>query len=104
MNFHIPKQLALLSRITYGKRVHPQRDWLILLAGVLLLLVFGALWSTVVYVRGTHLTVPDETAELGTPVSLEALERTTALFETRAKEEGRYRGEYHFVDPKQSNR
>ncbi len=104
MNFHLPKQLALLSRITYGKRVHPQRDWLMLLAVAMMLLIVAALWSAVLYARGTHRDTDTQTPVAPTGVSLEALEKTTALFEARAQEEERYRSEYRFVDPKQSNR
>ena len=99
MNFHLPKQLSGLSHITYGKRVHPSRDWLIVLVVALLLLVASGLWGTILFIRGAEAEALGESIGNAPSVSGKILEQTSALFEERALEEGRYRNEYRFVDP-----
>lgn len=96
----LSKQLAFFARFKYGKHVKPGRDWLILLLVTIMLLVLSGAWNAWMFFYGTHVAPVESAGEAAPVLSTEKLEAAEALFERRAEEEGRYRNEYHFVDPR----
>lgn len=98
MNFRVPTQFKALGHISYGKRIHASRDWLILLLIALILLIGSALWSTWLFLKGVEPATGVAPAATQA-VSTHTLEEAGALFEMRANEEAKYRNEYRFVDP-----
>ena len=97
MNLNIRTiNLSFLKRLSYGKRVRPARDWLVL---IIIALAGFAIAGTWVYLEGARAR-GGEVAPLQVPgLSDDVLERTEMLFEERSLEESRYRSEYQFVDP-----
>lgn len=95
----LTKRFAFLTRLSYGKQIHPSRDWLILLGVSLAMLIGFALWSTWVFMEGADPSAEQAATSTAPTLSPRLLEDTNALFERRAEEEARYRGEYRFVDP-----
>lgn len=93
------KQLRVLERFRYGKRIHPERDWLILLGIASLLLLVSGAWNVWVFMTGSDIQPSMETATTTPEISPYMLDETTVLFENREREEERYRNEYRFVDP-----
>ncbi len=89
---HIPK-------IGYGDRIRPVRDWFVLLAAALILLIASVAWNAWLFYRVTNgegFTV--EAPAASTP-ALNALPKAREVLEIRASEETRYRSFYEFVDP-----
>ena len=93
------KQLRILERFRYGKRIHPQQDWATLLTVALVLLLMSGIWTVWIFMHGSTKRVVGETATTTPEISPYMLEDTTVLFENREREEERYRSEYQFVDP-----
>ena len=90
---------SFLKRFTYGKRVRPARDWLVLIIIALIALAGFGVAGAWVYLEGARGRSGEVIPLLAPELSGDALERTEALFERRALEESRYRSEYQFVDP-----
>lgn len=93
--------LAQLKKITgfctYGPKIQPVRDWLVLLgvfAGLLSLSVGWNLWQVSQVMQGHTIG----TATSSAPIQLN-LDQVKGLFENRAAEQQRYQTEYRFVDP-----
>jgi hypothetical protein len=83
-------------------RPHPVRDWLLLLAAVLLLFVFGLVWNLYLFyqlesgkVIGSAV-VPPPAAVASPQTSVTDVQH---VFQERATEEGKYQKEYRFADP-----
>lgn len=97
MNLPFLKQVKL-PMLSYGTRIDPVRDWLVLL------IVFGILLlATLAFHAWLFFTVtrPDQSPDMGAAaedVSGELLERTRDVFTERAREADRYRS-FEFVDP-----
>ncbi len=82
---------------SYGPRVRPTRDWLVLLSGFAILLLASVLWNVVQYahvVKGEKIG----NAEVQAPGQIQ-LDAVQALFAARAAERAKYQGTYRFVDP-----
>lgn len=89
---HITKSLG------YGDRPCPLRDWLLLLALTLVLLLVSVgwnLWNFDKVTDGEALTGTTQEA----PVAEAPIDQVNALFERRAQEAARYESEYRLVDP-----
>lgn len=92
-------KLPSLSRFSYGPRIRPVRDWVVLVVLTLLVVAGFAISAAWQYLEGAEADgilpppLPPET------VSPETLAETEALFERRAQEALRYQSEYQFVDP-----
>ncbi|HEY0979297.1 MAG TPA: hypothetical protein VGE23_00420 [Candidatus Paceibacterota bacterium] len=88
----------LLARFSYGTRIHPTRDWFLLLSLATALIVASVAWNLWLLKsveRGG--VIGSEQA----PATFDAapIESARAVFEARRGEELRYRQEYRFVDP-----
>ncbi len=89
---HVPK-------IGYGNRIRPLRDWFVLLAVALILLIASVAWNAWLFFRVTSGEgAASEAPVTSTPV-LDALPKAREVLEIRASEETRYRSLYEFVDP-----
>lgn len=87
-----------LKGISYGAALRPSRDWLLLLALFVVLLLISVgwnLWTFTKVTAGGAIGASVPVQEPGTP----AVDSVTKLFEARALEEARYKNEYRFVDP-----
>jgi hypothetical protein len=87
-----------IRKASYGERLRPERDWLLLLAGAGLLLVASIVWNLWLF-RSVG-----EGAVIGAgaaPAAFDAtpIQSVRAVFDSRAREEARYAGDLHFVDP-----
>ncbi len=84
----------------YGPRIRPMRDWFAIVLGSAVLLGVGLLADLWLFTDVVRDEVPS-TAATSTPAIEQApLEQVHTLFEARAREEARYKDEYHFIDPK----
>jgi|GEM_PF-1527582 len=99
MNTDLNKYLSFLSKLSYGKRLQPARDWFVLVSLALLALGALAVVSVWMYLEGARPTGEGEVPTLTPAFSVDALDKTEALFEKRAEERSRYEAEYLFVDP-----
>lgn len=90
---------TLFSRFgfRYGARLHPVRDWLVILAVFTLLLLVSLFWNIWLFTQATNGMV------LGSSQAPEQaqvqLDQVKGLFDSRAAQQARYLQEYHFVDP-----
>lgn len=99
MDLKLPPQLtAFISKLSYGNRIRPVRDWFFLIGVGLALIVISVGWNLWLLERvetdgieGS--VVPSAAFDAG------SIESVRTLFEARAKEEERYRSTYRFVDP-----
>lgn len=92
--------LATLKRFTYGERIHPARDWFVILSGAVLLILLSIGWNLWL------LKTVEEGSAIGQPApalsetfNAGPVEAAQKVFETRRAEELRFRQEYQFVDP-----
>ncbi len=87
------------NKLGYGPKIHPTRDWLVLLFLSLVLLAVGAVWNVWLFSQlqeGKSLgEVPVSTT---TKVS-NSLQGVQRVFQQRANEENLYQQQYHFLDP-----
>lgn len=88
---------AFLGFFKYGSRTKPGRDWLVLL-GIFAVMLGGSLawnlWLFSQVTQGQKIGMVTATP----PVEIR-LNQVKTLFGQRAQEQGRYIGEYRFVDP-----
>lgn len=90
---------SLQSHLSYGKRIMPTRDWLVLLTTALLLLVASASWNTLTFYKtskGEPLTlsnVPVEKVEISRQTDV------TDIIDRRAEQRRTYEAGPLFVDP-----
>jgi len=78
--------------------MHPARDWFMLLAAALILVLASVVWNVWL------LTKVERGETIGTQAPVQGFEAAPidsvrAIFEKRKAEELRYRQEYRFVDP-----
>ena len=103
MKLHLSKHPGKVHFFTYGERLRPQRDWLVLLSITGVLLAISVAWNLWLFARVTNgEQIGDQQAQ--TQVHGAKLDAMNALFERRAQEEGRYLNEYRFVDPSRVSR
>lgn len=84
---------------SYGDRVQPTRDWLILSGiaiGLLILSVIGNVFIFNQLESGKSLVATSTPPAPNTAGSVAAAQH---LFQLRATEENHYQSDYHFVDP-----
>jgi hypothetical protein len=96
----LPKQLRFLSKLSYGKRIHPARDWFIILIVSFLLVLASVAWNAWLFLNAgneTGAVTPQTQADAG--LSTQALANVQAVFQKRATEETFYQTTYHFPDP-----
>jgi hypothetical protein len=99
MNELLKKFEGALSAFKYGKTIRPHRDWLILLALLLGLLIGSGIFNAWLFnkvVRGEFL---GDTLEVAPTPALDTLEAVKEVLEERRATESFYRGEASFVDP-----
>jgi hypothetical protein len=86
-----------LSKLKYGQRIRPVRDWLVLLAAFGLLLLCSLGWNLWEFSQATQGNkIGSESVQ--PPVQIK-LDQVKSLFNERATEQTRYIQEYKFVDP-----
>ena len=90
---------GIQSHFSYGKRIMPTRDWLVLLASALILLIVSAVWNTLTFYKtskGEPLTLSNVPVEkVDTAQSIDV----TDIIERRAKQREVYEAGPLFVDP-----
>jgi len=96
----IPHLKAFSRPISRGKYIHPAQTWFRLLSIATVLIGFSVVWNIWL------LRSVEKGGTLGNevPVALSdeaPVQSVRAVFESREKEEARYRFEYVFVDPSQ---
>ena len=98
---NVQKILARIKKaLSYGDRLHPERDWLMLIsiAGILFVASIG--WNVLLFFQFqngknvTAQTAPQVQKSLGDSIS-----QVQDLFQSHAAEEVNYQQTYHFVDP-----
>lgn len=99
MKIDLSKLTSLLARFKYGKRLYPQRDWLVLLGISLVALLGIALIHTASYFFGTDIAATLETVPDAEGPSPELFKEVDSLLNERAQEEAKYRSGHVFVDP-----
>lgn len=83
--------------LKYGRRLRPERDWLVLLGIFTFVLILSVVWNLAIFSRVTQgQQIGNET--VSQPVQIK-LDQVRTLFNQRADERQRYVGEYRFVDP-----
>lgn len=95
IHFDIKK---ILQTFGYGERMHPARDWFILLASALMLVIASVAWNIFLLTkveRGE--AIGDEMPQ--TTFEAAPIDKVQEVFESRKEEELRYRQQYRFVDP-----
>ncbi|MDB5264939.1 MAG: hypothetical protein JWN64_510 [Parcubacteria group bacterium] len=96
----ISKLTDFFSRLRYGARLRPSRDWSWLLAAAGVLLLASALWNAWQFIRiGQGEVVGNDAATAPVLETASSLEVASTTFRGRLKEELRYKNEYRFVDP-----
>lgn len=86
------------SKLAYGERLRPTRDWFVILAAVALLLIVSAAYSYFIF---------SQTKEAGNLEGGEVVQATatttssdvTGIFTDRERERDNYLHVYRFVDP-----
>jgi hypothetical protein len=91
------KSTSLKNLLSYGSRLRPDRDWLVLLVLFTIALAASVVWNLSVFSRITK-GQQVGTATVAQPVQLQ-LGTVTTLFTQRADERARYLSEYRFIDP-----
>lgn len=85
--------------VSYGERLNPVRDWLILLLVAAALLVVSAVMNVFMYIGVRN--APSHTPMVSDQPAIDAksVAAVEAIFQKRAAEEGNYEHVYQFVDP-----
>lgn len=89
---------SFLQRFSYGDRMRPSRDWLFLLAASVILVLASVAWNAWLFMSVQQGDVIGS-AEAIESFDAKPVETAREVFRARATEEGKYRGEYRFVDP-----
>ena len=84
--------------LSYGGALRPMRDWLVLLALTLVLLLLSVGWNLLTFKKVTE-GEPLDAGAAPLPLREAPVGKVEALFEQRAIEAERYLTEYRFVDP-----
>jgi hypothetical protein len=92
-------KLRVAKLPSYGESVHPVRDWFVIVAIALLLLVTSVGWNMWLFSRAIEGEAIGETPAPTDTYDLSSLETVRSLFERRQAEEMRYRNDYRFIDP-----
>jgi len=94
---------AHLSRLSYGSRLDPARDWSILLTLAGLVLVLILVWNAWAFNTVVNGGVLDPRATTSpSAFSQASLDTIRTLFSERAGEDAKYQdGTYRFADPSQ---
>lgn len=92
------KLTGFLKSLSYGERIRPVRDWLVLLSCAILILAGCLIWNLWLFARVTGGEAIGSATSTTTPAA-PALDAVQQLFQKRSVEEARYKGEYRFVDP-----
>ncbi len=88
-----------LRMFSYGDRVRPQRDWLILMMIMLGILAVSAGWSYWLFEHISSGEAESQSATPATSVKAVSLDTVRTVFDARAIEHTHYLSDYHFVDP-----
>lgn len=88
-----------LSTFSYGERLHPVRDWLVLLAVAVGLLGASVGANVLIYTSVKNSAVSSMTSTSAPASDTSAVTAAEAVFKTRAAEMQNYEKVYQFVDP-----
>ncbi len=83
----------------YGDRIHPLRDWWVVISVALVLLVASAGWSYWLFELTSNGQVVNGPAAPVVQSNANSLDVVRMVFTTRTNEEGHYLHDYTFVDP-----
>lgn len=87
-------------RLSYGERLQPHRDWLLVLSLSLLALVISGMWNIWYFLSITQQELLQEVQEENQGIlDRSVLEEERATLMEHAQEAERYRQEYRFNDP-----
>jgi hypothetical protein len=94
-------KFSLKRMFRYGDTIYPVRDWLLLLAAVVILLLLGFIWNAWLFFQiESGKVIGNATTTPGTAIPAEtAVTDVQHVFQSRATEEGNYQNTYHFPDP-----
>lgn len=94
---------SLLKNLKSSLRPDPERDWLVLFIGSMLVLASIIVWNIWAFDTVTRGGVIGTTATSTSPIfDQSSLDAARTIFVNRAAEELKYvAGVYHFVDPSQ---
>lgn len=97
MNFLNPILTRIFKVVQYGERIHPVRDWLLLIGVSILIFALSVAYNVFIFVESTkEYTVVTDQAPVSSTLFLEEVR---SVFEGRASIEARYRTEQSFIDP-----
>lgn len=88
---------SITRALSYGSRLRPTRDWLVLLSLFTLLLIASVGWNLIQFTRvaqGEKIGNVEATAPAQIQVGT-----VQDLFKKRAEERVRFQSQYRFVDP-----
>lgn len=91
----------LLSKLTYGERLKPERDWFVLLWISAGLLVASIGWNAWLYHQiESGAVIGNSTVKPAAVFNKTSVTNVQNIFTDRASEEARYTtGAYNFIDP-----
>jgi hypothetical protein len=98
MKLKTPNLGSYTKALRYGDALRPERDWLVLLAVGLVLVVASLGWHLLTFRKVVEGEVLEPGAANMIPKAAR-VETVTAHFDARALEAARYMSEYRFVDP-----
>jgi hypothetical protein len=88
-----------LRQVTYGDRIRPQRDWLLIIGVGGIIFLVSVTWNYWLF----HKVSAGESLQAGTAaapvIDTATLESVRAIFDRRAAERAHYENDYRFVDP-----
>ncbi len=90
---------AFLKRFSYGARLRPERDWLLLLLVAVLLVVLSVAWNFWLFRSIEQGASLGESGTGRAGLDERSVEPVREVFQSREVEQGRFRNEYRFVDP-----
>lgn len=99
MNLNLNTVTRYLKKISYGDRLRPFRDWVVIVVVTLLLIAAVASWSYFLFVRISNGEMLGATPNATSEEANTSLETVQSTFAERATERAHYRADYRFVDP-----
>jgi hypothetical protein len=94
---------SLKKLFAYGDRVHPARDWFVLLISAMLLLIASVGWNVYLFNQFQNEKGTADATQAKTSAGVgDSITQAQAIFQQRATEEQNYQKNYSFVDPSRS--
>ena len=90
---------SLFSKKRGDDHVHPVRDWLVILAVALAVLVLSALWNFWLFIQLANGKALSAVQPAQQQASQTSVTNVQDVFKARSTEKLNYQNTYHFVDP-----